>query len=127
MSEIILEAEEVHTHIGQHHILQGVSFTAPADSVTVLIGRNGAGKSTTLKTLMGLLPASSGRIVPGIASPSKRHVMCCVSLVFSIHVYLDGEPTMPVDPAIVKRMPHHKHLGYKNKTVCAAPSRADFD
>ena len=63
MSEFILEAQEVHTHIGQHHILQGVSFAAAADSVTVLIGRNGAGKSTTLKTLMGLLPASRGRII----------------------------------------------------------------
>jgi branched-chain amino acid transport system ATP-binding protein len=58
-----LTAEEVHAHIGQHHILQGVSFAAPADAVTVLIGRNGAGKSTTLKTVMGLLPASSGRIL----------------------------------------------------------------
>jgi branched-chain amino acid transport system ATP-binding protein len=63
VSEFILEAEEVHAHIGQHHILQGVSFTAPADAVTVLIGRNGAGKSTTLKAVMGLLPASGGRIL----------------------------------------------------------------
>ena len=63
MSEFILQAEEVHAHIGQHHILQGISFAAPADAVTVLIGRNGAGKSTTLKTVMGLLPASGGRIL----------------------------------------------------------------
>jgi branched-chain amino acid transport system ATP-binding protein len=63
VSEFILEADEVHAHIGQHHILQGVSFAAPADAVTVLIGRNGAGKSTTLKTVMGLLPASGGRIL----------------------------------------------------------------
>ncbi len=63
MSDVILAAEEVHAHIGQHHILQGVSFSAPADAVTVLIGRNGAGKSTTLRTIMGLLPASRGRIL----------------------------------------------------------------
>ena len=63
MSEFILQAEEVHAHIGQHHILQGISFAAPADAVTVLIGRNGAGKSTTLKTVMGLMPASGGRIL----------------------------------------------------------------
>ena len=62
MSESILKAEAVHAHIGQHHILQGVNFDAPADAVTVLIGRNGAGKSTTLKTVMGLLPASRGTI-----------------------------------------------------------------
>lgn len=63
MSETVLKVEGVHTYIGQHHILQGVSFDAEADTVTVLIGRNGAGKSTTIKTVMGLLPPSKGRIL----------------------------------------------------------------
>ncbi len=63
VSEAILNAQAVHTYIGQHHILQGLSFEARADGVTVLIGRNGAGKSTTLKTIMGLLPAAKGHIV----------------------------------------------------------------
>ena len=62
MSETILKAENIHTYIGQHHILQGVSFEAMADGVTVLLGRNGAGKSTTLKSIMGLLPPSKGHI-----------------------------------------------------------------
>ena len=62
MSETILKSEAIHTFIGQHHILQGVSFEAKADAVTVLIGRNGAGKSTTLKTIMGLMPAAEGKI-----------------------------------------------------------------
>ena len=63
MSESILKSESIHTYIGQHHILQGVSFEAKADAVTVLIGRNGAGKSTTLKTIMGLLPSAEGKII----------------------------------------------------------------
>ncbi|MGD8494275.1 MAG: ABC transporter ATP-binding protein [Desulfobacterales bacterium] len=63
MSETILKTEAIHTFIGQHHILQGVSFEAKADAVTVLIGRNGAGKSSTLKTVMGLLPATEGKII----------------------------------------------------------------
>ena len=63
MSEVILKSDAIHTFIGQHHILQGVSFEAKADAVTVLIGRNGAGKSSTLKTIMGLLPASKGKIL----------------------------------------------------------------
>ncbi|MGD9057895.1 MAG: ABC transporter ATP-binding protein [Desulfobacterales bacterium] len=63
MSETILKTEAIHTFIGQHHILQGISFEAKADAVTVLIGRNGAGKSSTLKTVMGLLPASEGKII----------------------------------------------------------------
>lgn len=59
---ILLKVENVHTHIGQYHILQGVSFEAKAGEVSVLLGRNGAGKTTTLKTIMGLTPASSGQI-----------------------------------------------------------------
>jgi len=63
VNDAILKVEEAHTFIGQHHILQGISFEAKADAVTVLIGRNGAGKSTTLRTVIGLLPPSEGRIL----------------------------------------------------------------
>lgn len=63
VTETILKSEEVHSFIGQHHILQGVSFEAQADAVTVLIGRNGAGKSSTLRTIMGLLPAAEGKVL----------------------------------------------------------------
>jgi branched-chain amino acid transport system ATP-binding protein len=63
VSKSILKVEGVHTFIGHHHILQGLSFEARADAVTVLIGRNGAGKSTALRTVMGLLPASKGKII----------------------------------------------------------------
>jgi branched-chain amino acid transport system ATP-binding protein len=63
LNETILKVQDAHTFIGHHHILQGVSFEAKADAVTVLIGRNGAGKSTTLRTVMGLLPPSKGKIL----------------------------------------------------------------
>jgi len=63
LNETILKVEDAHTFIGHHHILQGLSFEARADAATVLIGRNGAGKSTTLRTVMGLLPASQGKII----------------------------------------------------------------
>lgn len=58
----ILELDGVHTHIGQHHVLQGVSLTVRRDSVTVLLGRNGAGKTTTMRTVVGLLRPSAGTI-----------------------------------------------------------------
>jgi branched-chain amino acid transport system ATP-binding protein len=58
----ILEVEDIHTHIGQHHILQGVSLRVRPDTVTVLLGRNGAGKTTTLRTIIGLLHPTQGRI-----------------------------------------------------------------
>ena len=56
----LLELEDVHADIGQHHILQGVSLAARRDAVTVLLGRNGAGKTTTLRTVMGLIAARRG-------------------------------------------------------------------
>jgi branched-chain amino acid transport system ATP-binding protein len=63
VAEAILKAEGIHTFIGKHHILQGVSFEVHPGKVTVLLGRNGAGKSTTLRTIMGLLPPSQGTIL----------------------------------------------------------------
>ena len=53
----------VNTHIGQYHILQGVDFEVARGSLTMLLGRNGAGKTTCLRTVMGLWRPSAGRIV----------------------------------------------------------------
>jgi branched-chain amino acid transport system ATP-binding protein len=58
----LLEMKGVHTHIGAYHILHGVDLAVPRGQVTMLLGRNGAGKSTTLRTIMGLWHASQGRI-----------------------------------------------------------------
>jgi branched-chain amino acid transport system ATP-binding protein len=52
----------VHSYIGQHHVLQGVSLRIRRDGVTVLLGRNGAGKTTTMRTIMGLLHPRRGAI-----------------------------------------------------------------
>lgn len=59
---MILKVRDVHTYIGEFHILQGVSLEVPAGGVTVVLGRNGAGKTTTLRSIMGLLKPSSGSI-----------------------------------------------------------------
>jgi branched-chain amino acid transport system ATP-binding protein len=58
----LLSLQGVHTHVGAYHILHGVDFDVPAGEVTVLLGRNGAGKSSTLRTIMGLWQASQGQI-----------------------------------------------------------------
>lgn len=59
----ILEVRDIHTDIGQFHILDGVSVEVPAGSITVLLGRNGAGKTTTLKSIIGLTPPRHGAVV----------------------------------------------------------------
>jgi branched-chain amino acid transport system ATP-binding protein len=58
----LLQLQGVNTHIGQYHILQGVDFSVPRNSLTMLLGRNGAGKTTCLRTIMGLWRASAGNI-----------------------------------------------------------------
>ncbi len=62
MPDVILSLEGVHTYIDQHHILQGVTLEVPRGDALVLLGRNGAGKSTTMRTIMGLTPAGKGSI-----------------------------------------------------------------
>lgn len=58
----MLEVQNIHQFYGGSHILRGVSLTAPAGQVTVLLGRNGVGKTTLLKSLMGLVPVQSGSV-----------------------------------------------------------------
>src|SRR5262245_49334403 len=61
--EPLISVEDVHTYYGKSHILHGVSLAVGRGEVVGLIGRNGVGKSTTLKTIMGLIHASAGRVV----------------------------------------------------------------
>ena len=58
----LLQLQDVHTHIGKYHILHGVDLEVEQGRIGVLLGRNGAGKSTTLRTIMGLWRASSGSV-----------------------------------------------------------------
>ena len=58
----ILEVENVHTYYGHIHALKGVSVHVDKGEIVTLIGANGAGKSTTLKTISGLLKPRQGRI-----------------------------------------------------------------
>ena len=59
----MLSAKRLNAYYGQAHILSDLSLEAAAGEVVVLLGRNGAGKSTTLKALIGLVPPSAGEVV----------------------------------------------------------------
>ncbi|MBN8441908.1 MAG: urea ABC transporter ATP-binding subunit UrtE [Thauera sp.] len=58
----MLKVENLNQYYGGSHILRGLSFEVPVGKVTTLLGRNGVGKTTLLKTLMGLVPAATGSI-----------------------------------------------------------------
>src|SRR6201999_809412 len=57
-----LTAEGLHTYYGKSHILHGVSLEVAEGKITALLGRNSAGKTTTLRSLMGLTPAREGKV-----------------------------------------------------------------
>jgi branched-chain amino acid transport system ATP-binding protein len=58
----VLRIENIHTYYGNSHILQGVSLAVNRGEVVTLLGRNGMGKSTTIKTVMGLVLPRQGRV-----------------------------------------------------------------
>jgi branched-chain amino acid transport system ATP-binding protein len=58
----VLSIENIHTFYGNSHILQGVSLTVNKGEVVTLLGRNGMGKSTTIKTVMGLVIPREGQV-----------------------------------------------------------------
>ena len=59
----LLELHDVHAYYGNIHALKGISLTVEAGEIVTLIGSNGAGKSTTLKTISGLMRPRSGEII----------------------------------------------------------------
>ena len=63
MSDAILTLDGVYTNIAQYHILQGVDLVVPRGGVTMLLGRNGVGKTTTLRSIIGHWRAHQGRIL----------------------------------------------------------------
>ena len=59
----MLQVSELNQYYGGSHILRGVSFEAVVGEVTCLLGRNGVGKTTLLRCLMGLIPVKAGEVV----------------------------------------------------------------
>ena len=62
MSDLLIEVQGLNTHYGASHILQCINFSVPRGETIGLMGRNGMGKSTLLKSIMGLVKPSSGAV-----------------------------------------------------------------
>lgn len=58
----LLHVDNLHAHYGKSHVLRGVSFSVGPGEIVSLLGRNGSGRSTTLKTMMGLVNPSQGSV-----------------------------------------------------------------
>ena len=73
----LLAISDLHVHLGESHILQGISFDVAEGGVTALLGRNGVGKTTTLRALLGLVGSRRGIGFDGASiagSPTHRIV-----------------------------------------------------
>ena len=102
----LLSVEDIHTYYGKSHILHGVSLEVGRGEVVGLLGRNGVGKSTTLKAIAGLVRPSAGRVVfdgrpvAGLAAhriarlgiayvPEERRIFPLLSVVENLRTGLD--------------------------------------
>src|SRR3954449_9133586 len=63
MTDPLLKVEGIHTYYGKSHILHGISLEVGSGEVVGLLGRNGVGKSTTLKAIAGIVHPSGGRVM----------------------------------------------------------------
>jgi branched-chain amino acid transport system ATP-binding protein len=77
---VLLEVDDVNTYRGPAHVLRGVSINVDTDEVVALVGRNGAGRTTIIESITGLLPIRSGRIrfrdEDITALPTHRRARC---------------------------------------------------
>ena len=83
-TQALLRVDGLHAHYGKSHILRGVTLSVGRGEVISLLGRNGSGRSTTLKAIMGLVPPSAGRVdLNGRAlAGAQPHAICRAGLAY---------------------------------------------
>lgn len=80
----LLRVAQLHAHYGKSHVLRGVNLSVRRGEVVSLLGRNGSGRSTTLKAIMGLVPPSGGSVRLGARElcGAPAHVVCRAGLAY---------------------------------------------
>ncbi|XAH25369.1 urea ABC transporter ATP-binding subunit UrtE [Xylophilus sp. GW821-FHT01B05] len=127
----MLTTQNLHQYYGGSHILRDVSLTAKAGEVTVVLGRNGVGKTTLLKSLMGLVPIKSGSIVfegreiqratpyerarAGIGFvPQGREIFARLTVEENLRMGLATKPgSTPIPPQLYELFPVLKQMLYR--------------
>jgi len=117
MTSKILNVQDIHTYIGQFHILEGVDFSVADGSITAVLGRNGAGKTTTLRSIMGLSPISQGAIHFEDQDISRRR---------SFHIAQLGIGYVPEHRAIFRDLTVQENLQIAERSKNDFANRADF-
>ena len=113
---MILQVISINTYYGKSHILQDVSFNVESGEVVALLGRNGVGKTTTLRSVMGLTPSRSGSILfQGKETVGKpAHIMARTGIAYmpdDLRIFPDLTCEENLD--IARRL--SKRSGYWNK------------
>ena len=115
----LLELDDIHTYYGNIHALKGVSLQVNKGEVVTLIGSNGAGKSTTLRTISGIQRAREGRVMfagqeihampahdvvtLGIAqAPEGRHVFARMSVYENLQMGAFSRPRQPITDDVAR-------------------------
>jgi len=121
----MLNLADVHVHYGKLHILQGVSMQVNEGEAVALLGRNGVGKTTTLRAIMGLVPRSAGKVsfggtdfdtiaphlVPRMGVgyvPQGRGIFPNLTVYENLCLGLPGKPDMEVEALVLQRFPRLK-------------------
>ena len=110
----MLEIEDLHAYYGDSHVIQGVSLAVGASECVALLGRNGAGKSTTLKAVVGLVPARRGKVIFG----GRR-----IEGLPTYRVARAGIAYVPEDRGIFPSVTVDEHLGIAMSASRGRPSR----
>ena len=123
MADDILKVEDLHQHYGGSHILRGLSFALKPGEITVVLGRNGVGKTTLLKSLMGVVPVTSGsltlageslaklrthqRVRAGLGYvPQGREIFGRLSVMENLQMGLSSQPAgTPLPPTLFELFP----------------------
>ena len=101
----LLALDAVDAYYDRSHVLQSLSMEVESGSVVALLGRNGAGKSTTLKTVMGIVPARAGRIRFGDTDITELATHRVARL---------GIAYVPEDRGVFASLTVHEHLTLAN-------------
>lgn len=104
-----LEVKDLHAYYGESHVLHGMNFSVGKGEVVTLLGRNGAGKTTALKSIMGLIPDRRGSVVfqgqELIGLPSHRIARLGLGYVpeeRGIYASLTAEENLVLPPVVQK-------------------------